>query len=242
MPVSPHRGPLNRGTTLASKMTQYSSKDSWLNWSASVTISSSSSSSSLAWEALLSDRLELDWSSLKFKQTVVSQLHSQHYLTMLDVTLSTQGWKGPHWILHHFLHLPLVIQRTLPRAPFLGRVLCVERLKVLKRECLSERYNPIIVQGNSEQKLELYHLCWLTTKLKMQQNPNLFPRCSWLGIWPEYNFKKWTNTVVPLKDGPLIVGNATNISVCLGDVSAEEWQGWPMYNDSVYLTKLSAMA
>ena len=31
--------------------------------------------------------------------------------------------------------------------------------------------------------------------------------------------------MVPLKDGPLIVGNATNISVCLGDVSAEEWQG-----------------
>ena len=143
-----------------------------------------------------------------------------------------------------FFTLTLVIQRTLPRAPFLGHMLCVERLKVLKRECLSERYNPIIVQGNSEQKLELYHLCWLTTKLKMQQNPNLFPRCSWLGIWPEYNFKKWTNTVVPLKDGPLIiiVGNATNINVCLGDVSAEEWQGWPMYNDSVYLTKLSAMA
>lgn len=178
MPVSPHRGPLNMGTTLASKITQYSSKDSWLNWSASVTISSSSSSSSLAWEALLSDRLELDWSSLKFKQTVVSQLHSQHYLTMLDVTLSTQGWKGPCWILRHFLHLPLVIQRTLPRARFLGCVLCVGGLKVLKRGCLSERYNPIIVHGNSGQKLELYHLCLLTTKLKTQQNPNLFPRCA----------------------------------------------------------------
>lgn len=178
MPVSAHRGPLNMGTTLASRITQYSSKDSWLNWSASVTISSSSSSSSLAWEALLSDRLELDWSSLEFKQTVVSQLHSQHYLTMLEVTLSTQSWKGPCWILHHFFQLPLVIQRTLPRAPFLGCVLCVEGLKVLKRECLSERYNPIIVQGNSEQKFELYHLCLLTTKLKMQQNPNLFPRCA----------------------------------------------------------------
>ena len=47
-----------------------------------------------------------------------------------------------------------------------------------KRERLSERYNPIIVQGKSEQKFELYHLCLLTTKLKMQQNPNLFSRCA----------------------------------------------------------------
>ena len=70
-----------------------------------------------------------------------------------------------------------------------------------KRECLNERYNPIIVQGKSEQKFELYHLCLLTTKLKMQQNPKLFSRCAQLGIWPKYNFKKWTNTVVPLKDG-----------------------------------------
>ena len=120
---------------------------------------------------------------------------------MLEVTLRTRGWKGPCWILHNFLHLPLVIQRTLARAPFLGCVLCVGGLKVLKRECLSERYNPIIVQGNSEQTFQLYHLCLLTTELKMQQNPNLFPRCTWLGIWPKYNFKKWTNAVVPLKDG-----------------------------------------
>lgn len=128
MPVSAHRGPLNMGTTLASRITQYSSKDSWLNWSASVTISSSSSSSSLAWEALLSDRLELDWSSLEFKQTVVSQLHSQHYLTMLEVTLGTQTWKGsmldftPFFSLTvnflHFAQNPLVIQRTLLRGPF----------------------------------------------------------------------------------------------------------------------------
>ena len=35
----------------------------------------------------------------------------------------------------------------------------------------------------------------------------------------------------------VIDGNATNISVCLSDVSAEEWKGWPMYYDSVYLAK-----
>lgn len=45
--------------------------------------------------------------------------------------------KGPCWILHHFFHLPLVIHRTLPRAPLLGCVLCVGGLKVLKGECLS---------------------------------------------------------------------------------------------------------
>ena len=193
MPVSAHREPLNMGTTLASRIMQYSSKDSWLNWSTSVTISSSSSSSSLPWEALLSDRLELDWSSLKFRQTVVSQLHSQHYVTMLEVTLSTQGWKGPCWILDHFLHLPLVIQRTLPMGPFLGCVLWVGELKVLKRKCLSERYmyDPIIVEGNSEQKFCTVSLilCLLATKLEMEQNPNLFPRCTWLGIWPKYNLK-----------------------------------------------------
>ena len=240
MPVSANRGPLNMGTTLASRITQYSSKDSWLNWSASVTISSSSSSSSLAWEALLSDRLELDWSSLEFKQTVVPQLHSQHYLTMLEVTLSTQGWNCPWWFLHHFLHLPLVIQRTFLRAPFLGYMLCVRGLRVVKRESLSERYNPIIVQGNSEQKLELYHLCWLTTKLK----------CNRILIFSQDAVDLGSGQSIILKSGQIqwsllkmvIVGNATNISVCLGDVSAEEWQGWPMYNDSVYLTKLSAMA
>ena len=227
MPVSPHRGPLNRGTTLASKMTQYSSKDSWLYWSTSVTISSSSSSSSsLAWEALLSDRLELDWSSLEFKQTVVLQLHSQHYLTMLEVC----------WFLHYFLNLSLVIQRTWPRAPFLGCVLCVGGLEVLKMESVSERYNPIIVQGNSEQKFELHHLCLLTTKLK----------CNRILIFSQDALDLASGQSIILKSGQMqwsllkmvIVGNVT---LCLGEVSAEEWQGWPMYYDSVYLTKLSAM-
>lgn len=72
MAESVHRGPLKMGTTLESTMIQNSSKESWLNCSASVTISSSSSS--LAWEALLSDRLEFDWSSLKYKQVKCSQL------------------------------------------------------------------------------------------------------------------------------------------------------------------------
>ena len=63
MAESVHRDPWNIGTTLESRIIQNSSKDSWLNCSASVTISSSSSS--LPWEPLLSDRLELDWSSLK---------------------------------------------------------------------------------------------------------------------------------------------------------------------------------
>lgn len=189
MPVSVHRGPLNMGTTLASRITQYSSKDSWLNWSASVTISSSSSSSSLPWEALLSDVLELDWSSLEFKQTVLSQLHSQHYLTMLEVTLSTQGWKGPCWILDHFF-----TYRKLPAfcpKPFgyskditqwslsMVRALCWRTQGTKKGVHEWEiQCNATIVQDNSEQKFELYHLCLLTTKLKMQQNPNLFPRCA----------------------------------------------------------------
>lgn len=58
-----HEEPLNMGIALESRIMQNSSKESWLNCSASVTISSSSSS--LPWEALVSDRLELDRSSLK---------------------------------------------------------------------------------------------------------------------------------------------------------------------------------
>ena len=102
-------------------------------------------------------------------------------------------------------------------------MLCVEGLKVLKRECLSERYNPIIVQGNSEQKLELYHLCLLTLKLK----------CNRILIFSQDALDLASGQSIILKSGQIqwsllkmvIVGNATNISICLGDVSAEERQG-----------------
>ena len=102
-------------------------------------------------------------------------------------------------------------------------MLCVGGLRVVKRESLSERYNPIIVQGNSEQKLELYHLCCLTTKLK----------CNRILIFSQDAVDLGSSQSIILKSGQIqwsllkmvIVGNATNISVCLGDVSAEERQG-----------------
>ena len=87
-------------------------------------------------------------------------------------------------------------------------------------ESMSERYNPIIVQGNSEQKFELHHLCLLTTKLK----------CNRILIFFQDALDLASGQSIILKSGQMqwsllkmvIVGNVT---VCLGEVSAEEWQG-----------------
>ena len=87
-------------------------------------------------------------------------------------------------------------------------------------ESVSERYNPIIVQGNSEQKFQLHHLCLLTTKLK----------CNRILIFSQDALDLASGQSIILKSGQMqwsllkmvIVGNVT---VFLGEVSAEEWQG-----------------